>query len=104
MKTSRRWLLRALDEYVVGGIRTNLSLFRRILIDEDFIAARIDTGYLDRLLAQPKIVIDDGHENVAALAAALFEVSRSSNGSSKSVAHLQTSAWKSLARREALRK
>jgi acetyl-CoA carboxylase biotin carboxylase subunit len=43
----------AIDEYVIGGIRTNLKLLRRILDDADFQAARIDTGYLDRLLAQP---------------------------------------------------
>ena len=29
-------LLRALDEYVIGGIRTNLGFFRRILSDEGF--------------------------------------------------------------------
>ncbi len=44
-------MLRALGEYVVGGIKTNISLFERILRDEDFRAARIDTGYLERLLA-----------------------------------------------------
>ncbi len=48
-------MLRALDEYVIGGIRTNLGLFRRILRDPDFRAARIDTGYLDRLLAEHPI-------------------------------------------------
>ncbi len=42
-------MLRALDEYVIGGIRTNIGLFRRILQDADFRAARIDTGYLERL-------------------------------------------------------
>ena len=42
---------RALDEYFVGGIKTNLPLFRRILEHPDFVAARIDTGFLDRLLA-----------------------------------------------------
>ena len=42
---------RALDEYFVGGIKTNLPLFRRILEHPDFVDARIDTGFLDRLLA-----------------------------------------------------
>ena len=42
---------RALDEYFIGGIKTNLPLFRRILEHPDFVAARIDTGFLDRLLA-----------------------------------------------------
>src|SRR5450755_963826 len=37
---------RALDEYFVGGIKTNLGLFRRILQHPDFIDAKIDTGFL----------------------------------------------------------
>src|SRR5947207_8864832 len=43
-------LLRALTEYFVGGIKTNISLFLRILRDPDFRAANLDTGFLDRLL------------------------------------------------------
>src|SRR5271155_1381086 len=43
-------LTRALHEYFVGGIKTNISLFRRILSDADFQAGKLDTGYLDRLL------------------------------------------------------
>ena len=39
---------RALDEYFISGIKSNLSLFRRILEHPDFVAARIDTGFLDR--------------------------------------------------------
>ncbi len=46
-------LVRALNEYFVGGIKTNISLFRRILRDPDFQSANFDTGYLERLLAQP---------------------------------------------------
>ena len=45
-------LTRALSEYFVGGIKTNISLFRRILRDADFRAAKLDTGFLDRLLKQ----------------------------------------------------
>src|SRR3984957_16544515 len=44
-------MLRALEEYVIGGIKTNISLFRRILMDPEFRAGCIDTGYLERLLA-----------------------------------------------------
>ena len=93
-------LLRALGEYVIGGIRTNLGLFRRILGDDDFRAARIDTGYLDRLLAQSPSAATAADEPVAAIAAALFEETRS-------VPVIATqppvSAWKSAARREGLR-
>src|SRR5271156_588202 len=47
-------LERALSEYFVGGIKTNISLFQRILRDADFRAGKLDTGYLDRLLAKSK--------------------------------------------------
>jgi acetyl-CoA carboxylase, biotin carboxylase subunit len=70
-------MLRALGEYVIGGIKTNLSLFRRILMDADFRAARIDTGYLERLLvaglgAEGGTVSEDVMGDVAAVAAALL--------------------------------
>src|SRR5580692_10283848 len=65
-------MLRALDEYVVGGIKTNIGLFRRILTDGDFRAARIDTGYLERLLAAPALPGEAVPEDIVALAAALF--------------------------------
>src|SRR5271167_1918014 len=66
-------MLRALDEYVIGGIKTNLGLFRRILTDADFRAARIDTGYLERLLAAEAAAAGEAvPEDVMALAAALF--------------------------------
>jgi acetyl-CoA carboxylase, biotin carboxylase subunit len=65
-------MLRALDEYVIGGIKTNIGLFRRILTDGDFRAARIDTGYLERLLAAPVAGEETVPEDIVALAAALF--------------------------------
>ncbi len=73
-------MLRALGEYVIGGIKTNIGLFRRILTDEDFRAARIDTGYLERLLAAGPAVDSVGSgeavpEDVVAVAAALFTAS-----------------------------
>jgi acetyl-CoA carboxylase biotin carboxylase subunit len=44
-------MLRALDEYAIGGIRSNLALFKGILSDPAFQAAHIDTDYLDRFLS-----------------------------------------------------
>jgi len=106
--TSR--LRRALNEYFVGGIKTNISLFRRILNDEDFKAGRLDTGFLDRLLARPvETAAADGEAaEVAAIAAGLFAVlepvtSATSNGnvSTSSVAQ-DPSAWKKAGREDAL--
>ncbi len=106
-------LQRALYEYFVGGIKTNISLFRRILADRDFIAGHLDTGFLDRLLAKPqdKASEDERHEDkvrVAAIAAGLFAVlepAASTNGTGPAVSRTEetVSKWKQSARIEALR-
>ncbi|HEX4278420.1 MAG TPA: acetyl-CoA carboxylase biotin carboxylase subunit [Bryobacteraceae bacterium] len=44
-------MLRALGEYHVGGIKTNIPLFRLILNDPAFRQGDLHTGYLDALLA-----------------------------------------------------
>jgi acetyl-CoA carboxylase, biotin carboxylase subunit len=66
-------LTRALDEYFVGGIKTNISLFRRILSDPDFRAAKLDTGFLDRMLQRKDDQrVDPQAAQVAAIAAGIF--------------------------------
>jgi acetyl-CoA carboxylase biotin carboxylase subunit len=104
-------LQRALQEYFAAGIKTNISLFRRILREPDFLAGKLDTGFLDRLLAQPSTIpADDANVSIAAIAAGLFEVLDSapaaSNGASrgpgKNEAKART-AWKQASRTDALR-
>ncbi|HWR15691.1 MAG TPA: acetyl-CoA carboxylase biotin carboxylase subunit [Terriglobales bacterium] len=104
-------LQRALYEYFVGGIKTNISLFRRILAHPDFRAGKLDTGFLDRMLADPQTnnVEDERHDDkvrVAAIAAGLFAVLEptvaSGNGAVTGVAKEQ-SKWKQAGRAEALR-
>jgi acetyl-CoA carboxylase biotin carboxylase subunit len=94
-------MLRALDEYVIGGIKTNISLFRRILRDADFRSARIDTGYLERLLAQAPVEgLEAVPEDVVAIAAALFAASTKSSPVAEAV---EESRWALAGRREGLR-
>ena len=102
-------LTRALNEYFVGGIKTNLSLFRRILGDADFRAGNMDTGFLDRLLqrkssetaAEPEAV------EVAAIAAGIFAALGSAAAAASSEREagggMTSSAWKAASRRESLR-
>jgi acetyl-CoA carboxylase, biotin carboxylase subunit len=97
-------LTRALDEYFVGGIKTNISLFRRILCDSDFRAAKLDTGFLDRMLKRrEEASVDEGAVEVAVIAAGLFSAldPRIANGSKSGTD--TASKWKSVARREAMR-
>jgi len=115
-------LQRALDEYMVGGIKTNVSLFQRILRHPEFAAGRLDTGFLDRLLAsaegrrEARPVAGLEAQHLAAIAAALFTATESpatrtpagavaaefgaTNGASRADA---PSGWKQAGRREALR-
>jgi acetyl-CoA carboxylase, biotin carboxylase subunit len=101
---------RALDEYFVGGIKTNLGLFRKILQHPDFVAAKIDTGFLDRLLSQPaapSLAVDE-RQDVAAIAAALFTAMQASksNGTKPSIHSADelpaSTAWKQAARKESV--
>jgi acetyl-CoA carboxylase biotin carboxylase subunit len=43
---------RALDEYHIAGIRTNLAFFRRLLQDPVFREGRLDTGFIDAFLSR----------------------------------------------------
>jgi acetyl-CoA carboxylase biotin carboxylase subunit len=96
-------MLRALEEYVIGGIKTNIGLFRRILLDEDFRAAKIDTGYLERLLVDGAAVQQETvPEDVVALAAALFASSALKEGVAVPDAAAE-SLWAVAGRREGLR-
>lgn len=98
-------LQRALDEYVICGIRTNLSIFRAILKDQDFRAARMDTGSLDRTLAHDKSAslnqpVSQEDEQAATIAAALFHALALEPAG---ISVPPTSGWKAAARQEGLR-
>jgi len=42
---------RALEMFVIEGIKTSIPLHRRILADPDFVAGKIDTHFIERFLA-----------------------------------------------------
>ena len=105
-------LTRALHEYFVGGIKTNISLFRRILTDADFQAGKVDTGYLDRLLRAKPPQVQREDTEVAAIAAGIFTVldptsaitanlNSSATGSAPANG-IAASSWKRAARIEGL--
>jgi acetyl-CoA carboxylase biotin carboxylase subunit len=45
---------RALDEFIVGGIRTNIELHKRLLADEEVEAGLMTTRTIERVLASPE--------------------------------------------------
>jgi acetyl-CoA carboxylase biotin carboxylase subunit len=105
-------LTRALSEYFVGGIKTNISLFRRILRDSEFRAANLDTGFLDRMLKRPGDKrVDSRAAEVAAIAAGMFATFGATSaaageyaaGGGSGAVDAATSNWKAASRREGLR-
>jgi len=43
---------RALDEYIIGGIRTNIPLQKMLLADREFVAGTMTTASLERILSE----------------------------------------------------
>ncbi len=94
-------MLRALSEYHIGGIETNLSLFRLILNEPNFVAGDLHTGYLDALLqTQPNFNPAPPHHipPIAALAAS----QRKAAATSLEVT-AEPSRWKAAGREELFR-
>jgi acetyl-CoA carboxylase biotin carboxylase subunit len=63
---------RALAEYNIGGIKTTLPFFREVLEDEEFVAGRIDTGFISKWQerrAKPEIKLNE--KDLALIAAAI---------------------------------
>jgi len=104
-------LRRALDEYTITGIKTNVGLFRRILLEPDFLRGEIHTKWLDELLRRPLPVTfpsnknqpDSPAYNAAAIAAAIWQVNQWDRHSPLSSSSAdQPSRWKQESRREQL--
>lgn len=102
-------LRRALDEYAVGGIKTTLPFFREIVRDDEFIQAKLDTGFISRFneRRQP----ERGHlarnereartePDIAVIAAALAYIETQSARSTNH--HAPQSKWKRAGREVAL--
>jgi acetyl-CoA carboxylase biotin carboxylase subunit len=95
-------MIRALGEYDVGGIRTNLGFFRQILQDPEFRAGHLHTRFIEEFFARhtggapPRDLTA-----VAALAAALYTHSRSGGAETRSAG--AASPWLEAGRNGLLR-
>jgi len=101
---------RALDEYFVGGIKTNLGLFPKILGSPEFREGKLDTGLLERILKRKTEAVGGGGEaRDAVIGAALFAAMGPSDAGSTAgkggpaSSGGTNSAWRKAGRQEALR-
>ena len=49
-KEAIRRMARALDEYIIEGIKTTIAFHQKIMDNKDFIEGNVDTGFLERLV------------------------------------------------------
>jgi acetyl-CoA carboxylase biotin carboxylase subunit len=95
-------MIRALREYEVGGIRTNLGFFRQIFEDAAFREGRLHTGFIDEFFARERRSEPPSDlAAVAALAAALE--STLANTPAAQPSHNGASPWVIAGRQEQLR-
>src|SRR5262249_37073961 len=100
---------RALDEYVIAGIRTTIPFFSWLLAQPEFLGGAFHTAYLDEVLAgrngRPFVEPEEEAGDLAAVAAALQAVM--SPESSRAGANGRSTdgdrRWRALARSEGLR-
>jgi acetyl-CoA carboxylase biotin carboxylase subunit len=104
---------RALDEYAVGGIKTTLPFFRDVVRDPEFIAAKLDTGFIARFNERRRLRSERGHpagnehkarteRHIAIIAAALAysDAQRTLRANNH---HAPQSKWRIAARQSAVR-
>jgi acetyl-CoA carboxylase biotin carboxylase subunit len=95
---------RALDEYLVAGIRTTVPFFKWLLVQQEFASGAFHTTYLDEILTsrngQPFIETSPELEEVAAIVAAIHRSFSSGNGDNSVP---DPSPWRARARVEGLR-
>jgi acetyl/propionyl-CoA carboxylase alpha subunit len=98
-------MLRALGEYRVEGIQTNLMFFREVLDDPKFREGDIDTGFIDRWLGQRRASVpeSDLERDLAVIAAALLD-SQPGPVPDPEASPATPSAWKTTARFRGLRR
>ncbi|MFL6415463.1 MAG: acetyl-CoA carboxylase biotin carboxylase subunit [Bryobacteraceae bacterium] len=89
---------RALVEYRVGGITTNLSLFEEIMKNEAFRAGHLDTGFLERFMHSWKL--PDVSEDTLLASMLAAAVAEAKLAASRAVVQTSTgSAWRENAHR-----
>ena len=94
-------MLRALREYDVAGIRTNIAFFRQILEDEEFRQGRLHTRFVDEFLERRKpFAPAPDLESIAALVAAFHSAG---GGARTETSRAPRSRWLDIGRNGMLR-
>lgn len=98
---------RALDEYIISGIKTTIPFHRWLMDDEDFLAGRLDTSFIERRFPRQLPPREPMLQDLALLAAAL-EHARTAPQPSKAAPadgdRRSISPWKLAGRMDVMRR
>ena len=89
-------MVSALSEYVVLGVRTNIGFLIRVMDEEEFNEAKIDTGYIER---HPELLTAESPDVDPALIAAAVTMEHTVPEANNSNGKSTGSNWKLMARR-----
>jgi acetyl-CoA carboxylase biotin carboxylase subunit len=88
---------RALSEYIVTGIRTNLAFHQKLFDHPEFAAGKYDTGFLERhkeaLLGYPLVPTDQRETLAVAVALAAARLERATGAREATAGEIKLSPW-----------
>jgi len=84
---------RALAEYEIDGIKTTLPFFREVMEDHEFIAGKIDTGFIEKWQGRRKVKQIDEIERDMAIIATALAFTKSQHAKKDKPEQKQTSRW-----------
>jgi acetyl/propionyl-CoA carboxylase alpha subunit len=96
-------LRRALDEYVLTGVRTTLPFHRWLVRDDAFIAGDLSTSFIAERWAPNALGIPEDIADVALLSAADLAARQRERSVRAQAADAHVSRWKAAARTDGLR-
>ncbi len=98
-------MTRALEEYLVVGIKTTIPFYQQVLRTTAFEKGNVTTSFIDDFFKKEKTSEQNPYEDIALAAAAISEFERLTSGFSQipDPSSKQVNAWKILGRKEGLR-
>ena len=94
---------RALKEYQIVGVKTNIAFHEAVLSHPDFRKGKYDTGFVERNMAGLKRKSHEGFEEIAAIATVIHQTESKKGSVVTPAAGSSVSPWKVIGRREGLR-
>lgn len=94
---------RALKEYQIAGVKTNIAFHEAVLSHSDFRGGNYDTGFVEKNMGELRKKSHEGFEEIAALAAVVHQLKKITDHIIQGPSGPQASSWKLIGRRAGFR-